>query len=392
MKIIVISCAYTPPHISGGDRIFLELCRKFKEDNEVQIFGHEETKKLCELHGLSTNFELIKYPKGKIFELRSIRYVLSTLLTTIFILRLNKKYNIIISSSDFWPDLIPAYFYKLKNKIVWVSSFYLLAPNPFASKGVHLGFERYRNIFYRISQFISIKLIVAKSDLLLTCTSIVIEKFEKFYYKKRKLHSHLIFGGVEVNDFIREMRNAYLNSSEYDYDVVFMARFHPQKGPLEMLDIWEILIQERPDLKLAMIGDGPLYEKISAKIKIKKLENSVKLLGFLDGRDKDSIFLKSKVFAHPVIYDTGGLAPMEAMVFGLPAVSFDLDGLREVYPSGMLKVSQFSKKEFAETLIKLLDNKALWKKTSAEAINLSEEWSWENKSSQLIFSVKKLSL
>jgi glycosyltransferase involved in cell wall biosynthesis len=391
MNIIVVSCAYTPPHISGGDRIFLELCRKFNKENEVLILGHEETKKLCELHGLSSNFELIKYPKGKIFGIRPIRYILSTLLATIFILRIKKNYNIIISSSDFWPDLIPAFFYKLKNKIFWVSSFYLLAPNPFASEGVHLGFERYRNILYRISQYIAIKLIVAKSDLLLTCTSIVIKKFEQSYFKKRKVPTHLIFGGVEVNDSIREMRIKYLNSTEYDYDVVYMARFHPQKGPLEMLDIWEILIKDRPDLKLAMIGDGPLYDKVLAKVNIKKLENSVKLLGFLDGEDKNHVFLKSKVFAHPVIYDTGGLAPMEAMVFGLPAVSFDLEGLKEVYPSGMLKVSQFNKRMFAETLIELFDNKALWKKTSLESINLSEEWSWQNKSKQLLFSVKKLS-
>ena len=51
------------------------------------------------------------------------------------------------------------------------------------------------------------------------------------------------------------------------YDAVFIGRFHPQKGVLELIDIWKRVVNKKPQAKLAMIGDGPLMKKVQLKIK-----------------------------------------------------------------------------------------------------------------------------
>jgi glycosyltransferase involved in cell wall biosynthesis len=87
----------------------------------------------------------------------------------------------------------------------------------------------------------------------------------------------------------------------------------------------------RPHYKLAMIGDGPLYNDVSNLASQLYFKNSISIMGFMDGFEKQKLFLNSCVFAHPVIYDTCGLAPVEAMVFGVPAdVSKDLLARQEI--------------------------------------------------------------
>ena len=84
---------------------------------------------------------------------------------------------------------------------------------------------------------------------------------------------------------------------------------------LSFFEVLHICVQKLDKkLKLAMIGDGPLMGKVRQVLEARNIGNSVELFGFLDGDEKIEVFLNSKIFAHPAIYDTGGLAPMEAMV------------------------------------------------------------------------------
>jgi glycosyltransferase involved in cell wall biosynthesis len=134
-----------------------------------------------------------------------------------------------------------------------------------------------------------------------------------------------------------------------------------------------------------MIGIGPLEKEIREKIEKLGLQNNVELLGFKDGDEKHEIFKQSKIVVHPATYDSGGMAAAEAMGWGLPGVSFDLEALRTYYPKGMLKTKCFDLREFANNIIELLSNKELYNKLSKEALKLvKEEWDW-NKRASLIY-------
>ena len=139
-----------------------------------------------------------------------------------------------------------------------------------------------------------------------------------------------------------------------------------------------------------MIGNGPLENKVKELIESLELKESVELFGFVDGVDKLNIFSNSRLFAHPVIYDTGGMAPMEAMVIGIPAISFDLKGLRDAYPKGMHKVSKYNIKEFAQGIIEILDSKKRYNTMRKDAIELSNDWNWDKHSFDLQKKLLKL--
>ena len=189
----------------------------------------------------------------------------------------------------------------------------------------------------------------------------------------------IVRGGVTLNKGIKK-------KIKKTYDTVFQGRFHPQKGVLELTDIWKILVNKKPDAKLVMIGDGPLMKSVKLKVRSEKLEKNIILTGYLfDGEEKYRIFSKSKIVVHPAIFDSGGMASMEAMAFGLPCVGFNLSSYKYYYPKGMIKAKAGHLQEFADKILELISNKKIYERVKEEALDLvSHNHSWEYRSRQII--------
>ena len=107
------------------------------------------------------------------------------------------------------------------------------------------------------------------------------------------------------------------------------------------------------------------------------LEKNIDFLGFLDGDEKNTIFINSKVFIHPPIFDTGGMALAEAMSFGIPGVVFDLEGYQFAYPYGINKVSKYDCNEYADKINYILNYKNEYQKLSQEAYQYINSWDWK---------------
>lgn len=170
------------------------------------------------------------------------------------------------------------------------------------------------------------------------------------------------------------------------YDAVFQGRFHPQKGVLELIDIWKKVVDRKPDAKLVMIGDGPLMKSVKLKVKSAKLENNIILKGYLfDGEDKYRIFSQSKIVVHPAFFDSGGMAAAEAMAFGLPCVGFNLESYKYYYPEGMEKVKVGDLAAFADKVMELLQNNNLYNRAAKQAQHLIGcNWSWDLRARQTL--------
>jgi len=188
-----------------------------------------------------------------------------------------------------------------------------------------------------------------------------------------------MYGAVDVSA-IHVFETKYLQLAK-KYDAVFQGRFHPQKGVVELIDIWKQVVAVKPHAKLALIGNGPLWNDVSQKIEELGLQNNVILLGYVfDGKKKYTTFMQSKIVVHPAFYDSGGMASAEAMAFGLPCVGFNLPAYRDYYPKGMLKVPQTNLKAFAKAVLTLLNNKNMYKTYAFEAKSMvMKSWSWDTR-------------
>jgi len=106
------------------------------------------------------------------------------------------------------------------------------------------------------------------------------------------------------------------------YDIVFVGRFAKIKRIDDLVSAVKIVRQQRVDIKVALIGDGPLKNQIKNQINSLDLEKNIELFGYLDDARKLEILNDSMIFALPSEREGFSLATLEAMTLGcVPVVS-----------------------------------------------------------------------
>ena len=374
--------------MSGGDRIWIECAKRWSErrDIKINVLTTIEGLERAKYYGLSNvNYVILSSLRarkfGGVYFVYLLRMVKGILVA--FKLSLPSGRTVFFSSSDFVPDSIPAWAMKMRfRSSTWVAAFYLFAANPVGKESPYKGLHRLKGVFYSLYQM-PVYLLIRKFADMVWVTS---EPDRYKFTRKGRLSLQDIIavrGGVDT-----KTPNLVPEPARKSFDGVFIGRFHPQKGVLELIDIWRIVCEKQKSAKLAIIGAGELEGELRKKISDYGLVNNVVLFGFKDGLEKLRIFKDSKVVVHPAIYDSGGMAACEAMACGLPGVSFDLPALKSYYPKGMLKTPCFDLNAFAENILKLLNDTMLYKKTAEDALNWAREWDWDKRADELLSVVQ----
>jgi len=394
MKIHIFALAALGDGISGGDRIFIELARRWSKKHEVNIYLWEEGVAMInrqELSGKYLKVHLIKV--GRIRHLGFlITYFYRVLLGILlgFQVRLGLHQNILYSASEFWMDALPGLILKLRYRSAfWSAAWYQSAPSPL--KGFNEAGTAPRSpmraFMYWFMQITIKPFVKLFADVVVVNNEYERKRFPEHSTKDRVI---VMYGAVDLAR-IRKYQSKHKAVRKPKYDAVFQGRFHPQKGVVELTKIWSMVVAKKPNARLAMIGDGPLMREVKMKIKSLKLEKNIALLGYLyDGDKKYDVFNSSKIVVHPAYYDSGGMASAEAMAFGKPCVAFNLISYESYYPKGMLKVSQNDKSAFAKAILELLSDNNLYKRLAKESLEMiRDNWSWDSRASDILNKLVK---
>lgn len=356
---------------SGGDRILTELAKEWRSYGvDIRIATSEEGREMMRRYALDPDYIWAsrQFSRRYFFD-----YLYRTMVSIPKALK-SPKTDFVYSASDFWPDLLPSIARKLMRRSqTWIAGYYLHAEPPTLRWMNRHHRTSSAPVFYYISQLVSRFLIRLFADVVFVTSE---PDRSKFTGKKVVV----VRGGVHI-----PRNEPYSTKSAIVYDAVFIGRLHQQKGALGLVPIWKNVLRERKGARLAIIGDGALRGDLEVAIESAHLEQNIELLGFKDGPEKELIFRQSRVVLHPAIYDSGGMAPAEAMAFGLPGVAFDLQSLQSYYPSGMLKVPQNDYDAFAKAVVSLLNDSALYEQISVAArTHIENAWSWPNRAQDIL--------
>ncbi len=371
--------------ISGSDRIFIEFAKRWSKENPIDIFVWMEGYKMCKRSDLlGENIFYHVSPMQPWIKLGFVINYLARIIESVRVAlfyKLPKEEEIICySASDFWMDVLPCLVLRLRSKdVVWVASWYQTAPSPINgfSEGSREHTYRFNAFLYWFMQLPMKPLVAHLADFIFINN----ESERKQFRQKNKLV--VVLGAVDLDKADEYQRTHKAVTKKYE--AVFQGRFHPQKGVVELVSIWERVVQVFPKAKLAMIGDGGLMGEVKSKIEEKGLEDNIDLFGVvLDGPKKYQIFSESKMVVHPAFYDSGGMAAAEAMAFGLPAVGFDLPAYKSYYPQGMVKVEIGNLDQFASTILDLIQNpdkrQKIGKLAQAQVV---ENFDWNKRADQI---------
>ena len=154
-------------------------------------------------------------------------------------------------------------------------------------------------------------------------------------------------------------------------DIVFLGRLSLQKRPLFFLEIVADIVNDIPQLRVAMVGTGELRQEVETKIKELNLENHVRLYGFQ--KNPYGLLKEARVMCMPSAWEGFGLAAVESLIFGKPVVASPVGGLKTIINEQCGKLCE-SKKEYIEYLKKLLLDRSYYKGKADKAKERAAEY------------------
>lgn len=372
--------------MSGGDRIWIELAKRWLEHKifTITVVTTPEGVRRARDYGLDgANFvTLPSFAPARVGVYFSYLFrAFAACISTIRALQ-HTPSRIVFSSSDFIPDSLPGVLARiLVPRTIWVAAFYMFAPSPFDEKSPYREKMRAKGLLYYFSQTIVFKAIQVLADSIFVTNEGDRQRFGVDGTAPERVYS--IWGGVD-----NKSTSLVPDKTHRKYDAVFIGRLHPQKGVLQLVEIWQRVCLRRRDAKLAIIGAGELDDQLRNKIASAGLSSNVTIFGFQDGLAKIRIFKDSRIVVHPAIYDSGGMAACEAMACGLPGVSFDLPALKFYYPKGMIKTRCFDLDEFASNILRLVEDRPLYERLRREALDFAIEMDWDSRSKSVLLALQ----
>ncbi|KMO87667.1 hypothetical protein AB840_01885 [Megasphaera cerevisiae DSM 20462] len=148
------------------------------------------------------------------------------------------------------------------------------------------------------------------------------------------------------------------------YDIIFLGRLSAPKNPQRFIEIISQVKENYPDIKVAMIGIGPLEDECINLIKEKKMDFNISLLGFM--KNPYGILADAKMLCITSEWEGFGLVAVEALSLGIPVLATPVGGLPDIINSNCGALCK-NNDQFVVEICKLLYDSVYWHEKSKNA-------------------------
>lgn len=168
---------------------------------------------------------------------------------------------------------------------------------------------------------------------------------KKFQLDKNKCF--FIYNGIYLNKFIKKIPNR-------DKQIIItIGRLVHQKDHLTLIKAFNQLLQKYKKAQLWILSDGYLKKQLIELVKNLKIEKNVKFFGWV--KNINYFLKKSSIFVLSSKNEGFGYVIIEAMKYGLPVISSDVDfGPREILGNGKFGLL-FKPGDYKDLKIKMLE-------------------------------------
>lgn len=114
--------------------------------------------------------------------------------------------------------------------------------------------------------------------------------------------------------------------------VAVVGRLVPQKAHARFLEAAAVVHAERPDAQFVVVGDGPLRPDLEAHAARLGIEQAVRFTGLRD--DAPLLIARADMLVFSSDWEGLSIAALEALAAGVPIVSTEVAGTRELLATG----------------------------------------------------------
>ncbi|PFE35762.1 glycosyl transferase family 1 [Priestia megaterium] len=182
----------------------------------------------------------------------------------------------------------------------------------------HNSYEVYINKYCK--EFLSDYLLGVKAaDLVVCLTADDLEKFKKINVNSCYIYNPLTISGDKISNLTNK-------------SIVFVGRLAMQQKGLDYLI--PIAKNIPSDWKILVGGEGTDKDKFKNLIDSNNLQDKIILRGSLKGEELINFYSEGSIFISTSRWEGFGLVVTEAMACGLPVISFDNLGPKEILENG----------------------------------------------------------
>ena len=300
----------------GAEKALVDLTNNYKNENSIiyikTIYNEGNyIKKINNCIHYSSIIKKTNILKKRIMY-RIIKYLPPKLLYQLFI---NENYDIEIAFHELLSTKVISGSSNNTYKIAWIHT------NIFLNK---YKYQMFNNKFNLIKGYDCFDKIV--------CVSNNIKK--SFDENTNLYHKSLTIYNFINSDLIKELSNEKcdLLKEKNKFLIVTIGRLETVKGYNKLCNVIKRLKNKYENIELWIIGEGSQRENLEKYILDNRLEDNIKLLGF---KENPYNYLKqADLFISTSEVEGFSLAVAEAVILGLPVISTNTDGPREILDNG----------------------------------------------------------
>ena len=161
----------------------------------------------------------------------------------------------------------------------------------------------------------------------------------------------------EINPEEKAAMKKALKISDEDSVLVTIGRLGKEKNINELVNLMKPLSKEAGDIKLLIVGDGPVRKELEEHTRMLGLEKFVIFTGMVPQEDVHKYYHLGDIFISASTSETQGLTYIEAMASGLPLICRKDECLQDVVEDGFNGFTFENEREFIEKIELLMDDK-----------------------------------
>lgn len=176
-----------------------------------------------------------------------------------------------------------------------------------------------------------------------------------------------------VNNGVNLARFYQMSHQKFTY--INVARQDENKNQRMLLKSFAAVRAKYPDVRLLLVGNGPLHEELKEMTIQYGLEECVEFTGLVS--NVEDYYAQSDVFVLSSYREAMPLSVLEAMAAGLPVIATNVGGLRELVDGNGLLIDDIDENSMADAMLTLYEDKATNGVRSAQSRRLVQRYSSE---------------
>ncbi|MBP7562157.1 MAG: glycosyltransferase [Candidatus Cloacimonetes bacterium] len=204
-----------------------------------------------------------------------------------------------------------------------------------------VGDERIHNLEYDGMSYADRVICVSKYT-----ANMVISRYHIDSGKIRIIHN-----AYDVGDLIADQKDRIFKGPT----ILFLGRITLQKGPDYFIEIANEVLKVHPHARFIMAGTGDMSRKLLHRSAFLRLRNRFIFAGFLNRKQVETILNSVDIYILPSVSEPFGIAPLEAMAYGVTTIISKQSGVSEVV-NHAYKVDFWDTKKMSEIVNYLIEN------------------------------------